>query len=335
MRVARTLAIVAAGTLAVPLAGYLWVQWASEQGFGTGDLEFSVPKGATLAQIGAKLHAEGRLKSTLAWRAYLKLHPDAPAPKAGRHALNGPLSIPQLLEALSQKPLSEDVPLTMVEGWRLRDADAWMAERQLITQGAYIQAAHDKEAYKIPFSVPGDSLAGYLLPDTYLVPKGSVDVKRLIQRQIDAFHERFETPFRDEIAQAGRTLQEIVVMASMLEREEPNPASRPEVAGVLYKRLDAKVPLGVDATSRFNLKDWNNRRALLRALRDPDDPYNTRLKPGLPPGPIGAPSLNALTAAVRPVGSPYWYYLHDRTKKIHFARTAEEHEANRRRYNVW
>ena len=124
-------------------------------------------------------------------------------------------------------------------------------------------------------------------------------------------------------------------MASMLEREEPVASVRPKVAGVLYKRLDAKHPLGVDATSRYTLDAWNDRRAFLKKLRDPDDPYNTRLRIGLPPTPIGAPGLPSLQAALRPVASPYWYYLHDAKQQIHFAETAEGHEANRRRYDVW
>jgi UPF0755 protein len=126
-----------------------------------------------------------------------------------------------------------------------------------------------------------------------------------------------------------------VIMASLLEREEPRPELRPQVAGVLYNRLDHSMPLGVDATSRFKLDDWNDRAAFLKMLRDLDDPYNTRQRAGLPPGPIGAPGLASLVAALRPEPTPYWYYLHDRNAVIHFARTLKEHEANRRKYDVW
>ena len=91
----------------------------------------------------------------------------------------------------------------------------------------------------------------------------------------------------------------------------------------------------MDATSRYTLEKWNERKPFLKKLRDPGDPYNTRLKEGLPPTPIGAPSLDSLVAALRPVKSKYWYYLHDADQNIHFARTAEQHEANRKRYNVW
>ena len=71
-------------------------------------------------------------------------------------------------------------------------------------------------------------------------------------------------------------------MASMLEREEPKPEQRPMVAGILWKRIDNKWNLGVDATSRYTLEEWNNRKAFLKKLRDPKDPYNTRLKEVFP-----------------------------------------------------
>jgi UPF0755 protein len=107
------------------------------------------------------------------------------------------------------------------------------------------------------------------------------------------------------------------------------------VAGILWKRLDSGWKLGVDATSRYTLDDWNDRKAFLKQLRDPKDPYNTRLLDGLPPTAIGAPSLPSLNAALSPQASEFWYYLHDADKVLHPARNAEEHEANRKRYDVY
>ena len=298
-------------------------------------VEFMVPKGSTLSSLGPKLVDAELLADATIWKVYLKLNPRVPSPKAGRHELSAAMTIPELIVALGAAPMSEDGPLTMVEGWRLRDADEALAAKDRIEPGAYIAAARDRSAYDIKFDFEGRTLAGYLLPETYMVPKGPLDVKRLVQRQLDAFYERFVKPHAAEIKKSGRSLRTIVIMASLLEREEPNPKNRPDVAGVLYKRLDARTPLGVDATSRFTLKDWNNRRAFLRKLRDPKDPYNTRTKVGLPPGPIGAPSLDALVAALRPKKNKHWFYLHDRKGRIHFARTLKGHERNRKRYNVY
>ena len=124
-------------------------------------------------------------------------------------------------------------------------------------------------------------------------------------------------------------------MMNQEEREEPTDANRPLVAGILWKRLDADWNLGVDATSRYSLENWNDRRAFLARLRDPEDPYNTRLRPGLPPTPIGSPGISALEAALTPEASEYWYYLHDAQQNLHPTRNGQEHEQMRRRYDVY
>ncbi|MEE2750457.1 MAG: endolytic transglycosylase MltG, partial [Myxococcota bacterium] len=123
--------------------------------------------------------------------------------------------------------------------------------------------------------------------------------------------------------------------ASGVAREDPKDANMPVFAGVLWKRLDNRWNLGVDATSRYTLEVWNDRRAFLGKLRDSSDPYNTRLRSGLPPTPIGSPGLQALKASLAPQGSGYWYYLHDSKGQIHLSRSAKEHEAFRKRYNVY
>jgi UPF0755 protein len=160
-------------------------------------------------------------------------------------------------------------------------------------------------------------------------------VDAFIQRQLETFGARFYELHKEEIGKSGRSLHDIVVMAAMLEREEPVPAQRPLVAGILWKRIDKGFPLGVDATSRYELAEWNDRKEFLKKLRDAADRWNTRTRPGLPPGPIGAPTVDSLVAAMRPVKSEFWYYLHDADKNLHPSRNAQEHEALRVKYNVY
>jgi len=244
------------------------------------------------------------------------------------------MALPAIHAALASPPLPEDEPFTVVEGWRRADTDRALAEHGWAPEGAYLAATSTARIH-LPFAIDAPNLEGYLFPETYKFVKADFEAEHLVRRQLEIFTERFFEPHRLEIERSDRSLHTVVTIASMLEREEPIAAVRPKVAGVLYKRLDAGRPLGVDATSRYTLDSWNDRRAFLMKLRDPDDPYNTRLDAGLPPTPIGAPGLDSLRAALDPEPSPYWYYLHDAEQQIHFARTAEEHEANRRRYDVW
>jgi UPF0755 protein len=245
------------------------------------------------------------------------------------------MTLAELATALEGPPLPEDVPFVVIEGWRLRDTDEALATAGLIQPGAYLAAASKPSRYTAPFPLPSGTLEGYLYPETYRVVPGALAVEELIQRQLDTFAERFYLPHREALTHSGRSLHEVVVMASMLEREEPVPAQRPLVAGILWKRVDRGVPLGVDATSRYQLAEWNDRQAFLQRLRDPEDPWNSRLRKGLPPGPIGAPTVESLQAALSPQASEFWYYLHDSERRLHPSRNAEEHEALRRKYNVY
>lgn len=333
----KTVVMLAVLAILGAAGGWGWYTWAQgPKDASASKVSFRVPKGASSKRVGKLLEDKGMIRSALAWRIYLRLNHSS-SPKAGIHEISAAMNIPQLIEELASKPVAEDISITMVEGWRIRDADKILSSKGFFAPGAYMAVTSQPEKFKIPFPFKAKTLAGYLLPNTYKVPapNGKVEVSRLVQIQLEAFFEKFYKPYKKEIEESGRSLKDIVIVASLLEREEPNPAMRPMVAGVLYKRLDSGTPLGVDATSRYTLDNWNDRRKFLAKLRDPSDPYNTRLKKGLPPGPIGAPSLESLLAALRPKKSHYWYYLHDKQQRIHFARNAAEHEANRKKYSVY
>lgn len=291
---------------------------------------FEVPKGATAKRLGPSLAEQGLVPGEWQWGLFLR-SADAGCLKAGKFHVRRSMSMNELLRTLCGTPVPDDVPFTVVEGWRIRDVDAALAGKGWIVPGAYAEVA-TKKAADLPFPVESPTLEGYLYPETYLVRPAGFDTEGLVERQLATFDARFRAGHPDL---GGRTLHEVVVMASMLEREEPRPENRPLVAGILWKRIDSGTPLGVDATSRYPLEDWNDRKAFLGRLRDPDDPYNSRLRKGLPPTAIGNPSTSSLEAAIAPVASDYWYYLHDGQGNLHPARNAAEHEANRRRFDVW
>jgi UPF0755 protein len=298
------------------------------------DVEFTVTKGTTARGLGAMLVKQQLIKDTNSWRYFLWKRGALNA-KAGRHLVSARMNMSEIATALEGVPLPDDVPFVIIEGWRLRDTDKALAEKGWAKPGEYIKAASDPKSFKAAFPLPASTLEGYLYPETYQVPAAGVDLHALIQRQLDTFGERFFVPHKDAIEKSGRTLNELVTMASMLEREESVPAQRPTVAGILWKRFDHKQGLGVDATSRYELEDWNDRKSFLAKLRDNDDPYNTRTKIGLPPGPIGAPTVASLLAAAQPEDNPYWYYLHDSSKQLHPSKNAAEHEALRAKFNVY
>jgi UPF0755 protein len=293
--------------------------------------ELEVPKGASASGLTDRLVENGLVPGEWQWKWFLR-NTNAGCLKAGRFEVRRNMSMRELLDTLCGPPLPEDVPFTIVEGWRIRDIDAALAARGWIQPGVYIELATTK-AVPSPFPIEGPTLEGYLFPETYMVIEKEFDPSAFLQRQLQTFHDRFLVVHGDKLGE--RSLHEVVIMASMLEREEPTPAQRPIVAGILYKRLAANWKLGVDATSRYTLAEWNDRQAFLTRLRDPDDVYNTRLRSGLPPTAIGNPGLVSLQAAIAPEESPWWYYLHDKNGVFHGAVDGAGHEANRLTFNVY
>lgn len=294
------------------------------------EIVFEVPKGATGRSLAPDMIALGAVDNDLAWRLVLR-QVDFTCIKAGKHRISKAMTIEEVAASLCGPPIPDDVPFTVLEGWRIIDIDAALVAKGWIVPGAYAELATTK-AVDLPFAVPSPTLEGYLYPETYMVVPDRFSAKDLIERQLVTFRDRF---LASEPDFGTRDLHQVVVMASLLEREEPDPQNRKVVAGILWKRLDNGWQLGVDATSHYKLVEWNDRKGLLAALRDESDPYNTRLRHGLPPGAIGSPSLVSLQAALDPVDSQWWYYLHDSKGQFHGAVDGAGHDRNRQVYNVY
>lgn len=133
-----------------------------------------------------------------------------------------------------------------------------------------------------------------------------------------------------DIAQRGYSVHQIVTMASLIEKESRVNSEKAIISGILWKRLEERIPLGVDATVRYALNKWTE-PLTINDLKT-DSPYNTRERQGLPPGPISNFSFESLKAAINPEASDYYYYLHGNDGQIRYGRTNEEHNDNKRKY---
>lgn len=187
-------------------------------------------------------------------------------------------------------------------------------------------------------SIPGFNLVefvqktrgkeGYLFPDTYFFMPGQ-DVNAILGA-IDSNFNANIASVQSKIDAFGVPLSEVIVMASLLEREAPNTYDRRVIAGILWKRIELGMPLQVDAVFPYII--GKNTFELTRADLKTNSPYNTYTNKGLPPGPIANPSLDAIIAAVTPVETNYLFYLSDLDGTMHYSATYTQHLAAKDRY---
>jgi len=209
-------------------------------------------------------------------------------------------------------------------GYTLEQIDAFLTANGLADKGEFILAAEQiARDNDLPFT------EGFYYPDEYILDQLNNAAGVLAGQMYDRL-KMITGPMKEQLNLQGRTLADAVIVASMIQREAGASDEMPLIAGIMWKRLDEGIPLGIDATTRYELNDWKNPISK-EALENPT-PYNTRRKRGLPPTGISNPGFEALQAAAYPEKSPYYYYLHDRTAQIHFAVTYDEHLENVQTY---
>jgi UPF0755 protein len=191
--------------------------------------------------------------------------------------------------------------------------------------------------FRSEFLEESSDLEGYLFPDTYLFPR-DVKASVVVSTLRNTFNMKMEEVGNNY--PSGYGLNDIVTLASLIEREAITDEERPVVAGILYNRLTNNWPLQVDATVQYAIANVRCKdkvecswwpKSLTREDLEVDSPYNTYKYPGMPPFPISNPGLKSLIAAVNPTSSDYYFYIHV-DGKIYYAKTLSEHNENVRKY---
>lgn len=299
----------------------------------TKDGEFIIESGTSSRQVWSQLAEQGYSPNTLSWKYYSWRREAAGKIQAGTYQLTKGEKISSVVHRfITGDAVLDELSITYPEGFVLEQIAERTAEKGIGTKQEFIAAASDPTRYVEQFPLLADlpagrTLEGYLFPDTYRVFEDDTP-EDVIRRMIGIFQTKTEQAGIPEAAlTAGRTLDEVVIMASIVEREVQSDADMAQVAGVLWKRLDENIGLGADATVRYAL-DKQTGPLTVNDLTV-DSPYNTRRYAGLPPGPISSPGLRALTAAASPEESPYYYYLSAPSGETIFAETNEEHNQNK------
>ena len=288
---------------------------------------FEVEKGSSGTQIAKELKKADLIVSKQGFLRTIKKEELDQNLRFGRFVLSPSMTLREVITILTTEGTGEMV-LTIIEGWTIRDIDARLAQEGLINTGDFI-ACTLSCSFERDFLEEGVSLEGYLFPDTYFIDLEAFDSESFINQMLTNFDRRLTEEMEQAIAASGRSLDEVVNVASMIEKEVHTEKDIPIVGGIIWKRLDNDWQLGIDATLLYQDDDGVISAADLAEEND----YNTRINTGLPPTAISNPGLASLKGAIYPEDSKYWFYLTTLdTGEVIYAETNEEHEKNKAKH---
>ncbi|MBA3943803.1 MAG: endolytic transglycosylase MltG [Herpetosiphonaceae bacterium] len=275
--------------------------------------DFVIDPGDTAGQIATKLKDQGLIKQTLLFNLMVRERKVAGKLQAGQYQLEKSWTTGQIITAL-QKSRVEEKKLTVIPGSRIEEiakvlVDAKLAPSTDAALATMKNADYFKKAHPLLKDIPaGQSLEGYLFPDTYQVV-ATAKITDVVDTMLKGFEDQYKT-FDGQILVKGRSTHDIVTMASIIQREAASDAEMPHVAYILWNRLDPRYAaevagrLQADPTVQYAAgydtatQTWWRKN--IDQFIDINSPYNTRKNQGLPPGPIDSPALTALKAAARP-----------------------------------
>ncbi|MFM9043396.1 MAG: endolytic transglycosylase MltG [bacterium] len=278
------------------------------QGKGEGRIVVTVPDGANASQVAEILSDEGVISSGSLFQLRLRLSGESGSILPGRYLMASGMSYSTAIDRLTGESADGLITLTIPEGLPRSQVAPIVSDVGI--QGDYAAATESFKGFDPAKYGAEDppSLEGFLFPATYeLEPGASVD--DLVFQQLDAFRQNLDQVDLAYAKKKNLTPYDILIIASMIDREVVVPKERPLVAAVIYNRLRIGEPLGIDATTRYEYDSYTE--PLTSDQLETDTPYNTRLNAGLPPTPIGNPGLASMQAAARPAKVDYLYYVVD------------------------
>jgi UPF0755 protein len=268
--------------------------------------EITVPAGATFTEIVDTLEARGIVRKAGLFKAYARLKGLDREVRSGQYAFPMPTPWSRILRDLTEGRVLME-PLTIPEGFTLKQMAPRIAEITGLAEESVLAELTSSSA-GLDWNVPGPGLEGYLFPDTYRLAPGA-PLREVLAAMVARYHDVW-TPERVAAREAlGMSEGELVTLASIVQAEARLEGEMPIIASVYHNRLERGQALQADPTVLYAL--GGPRARLLYAAMDSvaDHPYNTYTHPGLPPGPIGAPGVAALDAALSPAETDYFYFV--------------------------
>jgi UPF0755 protein len=285
-----------------------------------------VREGDGVAEVARRLEAAGVVRNALVFRLCARWLGRDRAIQPGSYRFDAPTDMSHVLERLAAGV--EPIEVTIPEGLTVREIGAILAARGLASVDDVSCLARDPD-FLLAAGVPGPQLEGFLFPDTYrFAPTAAAS--EILETMVRRFHERFDADRYRRAAERAWSVNQVVTLASIIEKETGKAAERPLIAAVFANRLRIGMPLQSDPTVIYGIPDFGG--DLTRADLTRFSPYNTYVVGGLPPGPIANPGLAAIDAALAPADSTALYFVSRNDGSHEFSTTLPDHNRAVTRY---
>ncbi len=313
----------------------LWIYASLYNPFGGNETkkEFEIKKGEDLSTIALHLKEEGIISSKLLFSSYVFLKDKQGVLKAGKYFLSASMGINKIAQKFIE---GEDLEnkIIIIEGWNLNNIADYLEKQKIVKSQDFLKVTGQPRLFLDKFSVLEDKpieagLEGYLFPDTYSIPS-QASSNLIIEKMLSNLEVKLSLDLRQEIRRQGKTIFQILTMASILEKEVRSKEDKQIVSGIFWKRIANHYPLQSCATIAYALGK-NKWRYSIKDTKI-NSPYNTYQRLGLPIGPICNPGLESIEAAIYPKKTNFWYYLSAPNGETIFSKTLREHNIARRKY---
>lgn len=296
---------------------------------GTAERIIDIPKGTGVRGIQKLLARENIIVNDFRFLALARLFHVIDHPP---HLRAGEFKVPQGLTPLevirfldTARPLRHQI--TIPEGKRMTEVAALFAEENWVNPENFLQLCRDAVLIK-KLGIEAASLEGYLFPETYTLVRGEVDERKIIRMMVQRFFAVWEELTGSESERKTEQVkeynrQQVLTLASIVEKETGSAGERDVIAGVFYNRLAKGMPLQSDPTTIYGIKDFNGN--LTKADLRSRTPYNTYMIPGLPVGPICNPGAAAIKAVLHPAKVSYLYFVSRNDGSHYFSKSLKEH----------
>lgn len=295
--------------------------------------EITVSENTDLLSLAKQLDDEGVINYGTIFKLYVRVKGDNQGVLAGSYSLNPNMDYGQIIDTLVNASSTETMKITVPEGYSIAQIRQMLLDEHVCTEDA-LDEVLNTYSFKHEFlkdELPAEEgwLEGYLFPDTYEIYKGNATVVDTINKMLNNFESKYDDDIKAGAETLGRSMHDIVTIASLVEREAQVDSERAKIAGVIYNRLNnpSEFPyLQVDASVLYGLGRTSG--PLSQEDLASDTPYNLYTKQGLPPGPICNPGYASLYAAAHPEQHNYYYYVAMPDGSHLFANSYEEHQTN-------